>query len=76
MINPEDRDAPTGGEAVEHLWTAAHEFLTAVRKLVDAADEFVEDQMHGRKPESDREPHLQRIDIDVDADAPAGYDAQ
>ena len=32
------------GEAVEHLWTAAHEFLQAVRKLVDAADDLVSQQ--------------------------------
>ncbi len=75
-MNAEDHDAPASGEAVEHLWTAAHEFLTAVRKLVDAADEFVGEQLHGRKPSSDAEPHLQRIDIDLDADAATETDAR
>jgi hypothetical protein len=63
-MNAEPGDTPAGGEAVDHLWSAAHEFLTAVRKLVDAADEFVGEQLHGRAQESERGPHLQRIDID------------
>jgi hypothetical protein len=66
-MNPDDRDAPTPNEAVEHLWSAAHELLTAVRKLVDAADEFVEEQLNAREQSGDRSPHLQRIDIDTDA---------
>ncbi len=40
-MNADDADTPAGGEAVDHLWSAAHEFLTVMRKLVDAADEFV-----------------------------------
>jgi hypothetical protein len=61
---PADNPPPTANDAVEHLWGAAHEFLTAMRKLVDAADEFVEDQLHGRTRAAEREPHVQRIDID------------
>lgn len=42
-------DAPDDGEtidgdAVDHLWNAAHEMLRAMRTLLDAADEFVETQ--------------------------------
>lgn len=47
-------------DALEHLWNAAHEFLTAMRKLVDAADEFVVQQRE-RPPARDR---VQHIDID------------
>ena len=57
---------PASGEAMEHLWTAAHEFLQAMRKLVDAADEFVEEQRN-RAPDGAHEPRVQHIDIDVDA---------
>jgi hypothetical protein len=55
---------PEAGDAVEHLWNAAHELLRAMRTLVDAADEFVEQQ---RRPprDAEQEPHLRRIDIDV-----------
>jgi hypothetical protein len=63
---PSDGRPPVSNDAVEHLWTAAHELLTAMRKLVDAADEFVADQMQGRARESEAQPHVQRIDIDVD----------
>ncbi|MFM7225025.1 MAG: hypothetical protein ACKOBG_01060 [Actinomycetota bacterium] len=51
------------GEAVDHLWAAAHEFLRAVRKLVDAADELVEQQRSGTSPAA-AEPRLRRIDLD------------
>ena len=34
---------PPADDAIEHLWNAAHEFLKAMRGLVDAADEFVTD---------------------------------
>jgi hypothetical protein len=50
------------GDAVDHLWSAAHEFLQAMRKLVDAADEFVEQQRQAPKPAE--APRLRRIDID------------
>ena len=59
------------GDAVEHLWNAAHEMLRAMRTLVDAADEFVESQRAGRpaqRRERDAEPRAGRvhhIDIDV-----------
>jgi len=58
MTDPEPVDA------VEHLWNAAHELLRAVRTLVDAADEFVE-QQRNQPRDAAREPHLHRIDIDV-----------
>jgi hypothetical protein len=51
---------PLAPDAVEHFWNAAHEFLQAMRGLVDAADAFVEDQ---RRPR-DAEPRVHRIDID------------
>ena len=54
------------GDAVEHLWAAAHEFLKAVRTLVDAADELVEQQRTTARP-ADEEPRFRRIDLD---DAP------
>ena len=58
---------PSSEDALEHLWNAAHEFLKAMRALVDAADEFVEDQRdHAQRGES--EPRVQPIDID-DADS-------
>jgi hypothetical protein len=53
------------GEAVEHLWAAAHEFLKAVRKLVDAADELVEQQRSAPRSPDD-EPRLRRIDLEPD----------
>lgn len=53
---------PTPGpEAVEHFWSAAHEFLQAMRALVEAADAFVEEQRRPRDPD---EPRLHRIDIE------------
>lgn len=64
---------PPADDAIEHLWKAAHEFLRAVRMLVDAADEFVtQQQAEAARPE--REARVHRIDIDVeahDADADA-----
>ena len=62
-MNPEF-EVPAGGDAMEHLWSAAHEFLSAMRKLVDAADEFVEDQ-RTRVRDADDEPRVQHIDIDA-----------
>jgi hypothetical protein len=63
-------DPPIDGDAVEHLWNAAHELLRAVRTLVDAADEFVESQRHAmrggfpRENAPEPEPRVHRIDID------------
>ncbi len=40
-------DAPAidaEGDALDHVWGAAHEMLRAMRMLIDAADEFVESQ--------------------------------
>lgn len=69
---------PPEGDAVEHLWNAAHELLRAVRMVVDAADEFVSSQraaMTWREPgarPSEAGPRVRRIDIDgLDDDAGA-----
>jgi hypothetical protein len=86
--NPPGR--PGDGDAVEHLWNAAHEMLRAMRTLVDAADEFVESQRSARpaqRRERDAEPRegrVHHIDIDVrtenhgpgPADAGASTDAR
>ena len=56
-------------DAVEHLWNAAHELLRAMRKVVDAADEFVDQQQRRRTRDADHGSRLHRIDIDTDADA-------
>jgi hypothetical protein len=63
-----DRPPPPPDDAIEHLWNAAHEFLRAMRALVDAADEFVDGQRN-RPAEDASEPRVHRIDIDADADA-------
>jgi hypothetical protein len=55
-------EIPSSDDAVDHLWSAAHEFLQAMRKLVDAADEFVEQQRQA--PKTTEVPRLRRIDID------------
>ena len=52
---------PPGQDAVEHFWSAAHEFLQAMRALVDAADAYVEEQRRPREPEESR---LHRINIE------------
>jgi hypothetical protein len=54
-----------GDDVVEHLWNAAHELLRALRKVVDAAEEFVDQQRQPRG--ADKEPRLHHIDIDTDA---------
>jgi len=59
---PTLESGPAESDAVEHLWSAAHEFLQALRKLVDAADEFVE-QQRDRPRGAAPEPRLRRIDI-------------
>ena len=55
---------PPADDAIEHLWNAAHEFLKAVRMLVDAADEFVTQQQAGGAGD-EREARVHRIDIDA-----------
>lgn len=58
-------DAPAGplpaGEALDHFWNAAHEFLGALRVLLDAADSYVEEQ---RRPPAPAAPRVRRIDIE------------
>jgi hypothetical protein len=50
------------GDPMEHLWTAAHEFLAAFRAVIDAADAVVLDQQ--RKAAAPRAPRLRRIDVE------------
>jgi hypothetical protein len=59
---------PPEDDVVEHLWNAAHELLRAIRKMVDAAEEFVDEQQQ-RPRDAGHEPRLHHIDIDPDADA-------
>jgi hypothetical protein len=70
---------PLDGDAIEHLWNAAHELLRAVRMVIDAADEFVETQRaamnrHAQPGEHapERESRVRHIDIDAreGADSP------
>ena len=56
-------------EALEHMWNAAHEFLQAMRVLIDVADEFVEQQRAPHANARERAPRLHRIDIDDDVSA-------
>lgn len=62
---------PVDGDAIDHLWNAAHETLRAMRLLIDAADEFVESQ-RGARPASGsgraREGRVRHIDIDLDSE--------
>ncbi len=51
-----------GGDPMEHLWAAAHEFLAAFRAMIDAADAVVLDQQ--RKAAAPRPPRLRRIDVE------------
>jgi hypothetical protein len=73
MTDEPNDDAPRNeagrDDALDHLWNAAHEFLQAVRTLVDAADAYVTDQ-RTRPRTAPGEPRLRRIDIEDD-DAPA-----
>jgi hypothetical protein len=48
-------------DPIEHFWGAAHEFLSAMRTLLDAADAYVEEQ---RRPRPATEHRLHRIDIE------------
>jgi hypothetical protein len=77
------RDADADADALDHLWNAAHEMLSAMRTLLDAADEFVETQRGVRtaaqgthEPREGRVHHIDidgrsesRAPVDVDADA-------
>jgi hypothetical protein len=53
---------PAAGDPVEHLWSAAHEFLAAARAVIDAADAVVLDQQ--RRAAAPRAPRLRRIDVE------------
>ena len=62
---PGDAELPTppaSGDPVDHLWSAAHEFLCAFRAMIDAADAVVLDQQ--RKAAAPRAPRLRRIDVE------------
>ncbi len=59
-----DEPGAAAGDPLDHLWSAAHEFLQAMRKLVDAADFFVEEQRQ-RPRDAEREPRVHHIDIDA-----------
>jgi len=39
----EPHSLPASGDPVDHLWSAAHEFLCAFRAMIDAADAVVLD---------------------------------
>jgi hypothetical protein len=54
--------AADAGDPVEHLWSAAHEFLSAFRAMIDAADAVVLEQQ--RKAAAPRAPRLRRIDVE------------
>jgi hypothetical protein len=54
--------SPESGDPVDHLWSAAHEFLCAFRAMIDAADAVVLDQQ--RKAAAPRAPRLRRIDVE------------
>jgi hypothetical protein len=71
----EHAPGPADGDALEHLWNAAHEMLSAMRMVLDAADEFVASQ-RGPRAGSPRGPggdarsgRVRHIDIDLDLDA-------
>jgi len=71
--------APLDGDAIDHLWNAAHEMLRAMRTLIDAADEFVEAQRAERPAARDsdgvRASRVHHIDIDLGSERPAPRDA-
>ena len=72
-------DGDGDGDAVDHLWNAAHEMLRAMRTLLDAADEFVESQRGTRSTTSGeaepREGRVHHIDIDVRSEPRCPIDA-
>jgi hypothetical protein len=56
--------ADPAGDAMEHLWAAAHELLQAARAVIDAADAVVlEQQRRAAARPSPPEPRLRRIDV-------------
>ena len=74
-MDPHDSDRPeppSEGDAIDHLWNAAHETLRAMRLLIDAADEFVEAQRAERPAArggaAAREGRVHHIDIDLGTD--------
>jgi hypothetical protein len=58
----EEPEPPAAGDPVDHLWTAAHEFLAAARAVIDAADAVVVEQQ--RRAAAPRPPRLRRIDVE------------
>ena len=60
----EEPNEPPAEDAVDHLWNAAHEFLRAMRGLLDAADEIVEQQRE-KPSDANDESRLHHIDIDA-----------
>ena len=66
-------DAPAidaEGDALDHLWNAAHEMLRAMRMLIDAADEFVESQRGARLgPRAAHEPRAAACTTSTSTDA-------
>jgi hypothetical protein len=71
--------APVDGDAIDHLWNAAHEMLGALRTLIDAADEFVESQRSerpaARGADGARAGRVHHIDIDLGSERSAPRDA-
>jgi hypothetical protein len=60
---PGPAEPADAGDPMEHLWTAAHEFLAAFRAMIDAADAVVLDQQ--RKAAAPRARGvLRRIDVE------------
>jgi hypothetical protein len=48
------------GDAVEHLAAAAREVIGALRKMLDAAEAVIDEQVDRRE----REPRVRRIDVE------------
>jgi len=69
-----NNEPPIEGDALDHLWNAAHEMLRAMRQLLEAADEFVETQRArpARGAAEPREARVHRIDIDGRNDGAGG----
>jgi hypothetical protein len=79
--------APLDGDTLDHLWSAAHEMLSAMRTLLEAADEFVESQRDSQRDSQrgtrsttrgatdPREGRVHHIDIDERCESGAPVDA-